>query len=129
MPQKTNKYGMKLFILAESRTGYIWNFEVYHGKDPELDNNAAGVLKRLLDKLTNKGHTVYVDRFYTSVPLAEELAKANTVLVGTIIKSRKGLALADYNKHKARVELFDQRLSYGALEHKTVKWWTKLACI
>jgi hypothetical protein len=44
MPQKPNKYGMKLFILAESRTGYIWNFEVYHGKDPELDNSAAVVI-------------------------------------------------------------------------------------
>jgi hypothetical protein len=47
MPQKSNKYGMKLFILAESRTGYIRNFEVYHGKDPELDNSVAGVVKRL----------------------------------------------------------------------------------
>jgi hypothetical protein len=94
MPQKPNKYGMKLLILAESRTGYIWNFEMYHGKDPELDNSAAGVVKRLLDKLTNKGHTVYFDRFYTSVPLAEELAKANTGLIGTIMKSRKGFPKA-----------------------------------
>jgi hypothetical protein len=89
MPQKPNKYGMKLFILAESRTGYIWNFDVYHEKDPELDNSAAGVVKRLLDKLTNKGHTVYIDHFYTSVTLAEELAEANTGLVGTILKSGK----------------------------------------
>jgi hypothetical protein len=48
----------------------------------------------LLDKLTNKGHTVYVDHFYTSATLAEELAKANTGLVGTIMKSRKGLPKA-----------------------------------
>jgi hypothetical protein len=39
----------------------------------------------------------------------------------------KPLAVADYNKHKAGVDLFDQRLSYGALEHNTVKWWRKLA--
>jgi hypothetical protein len=94
MPQKPNKCGMKLFVLAESRTGYIWNFEVYQGKDPEQDNSAAGAVKRLLDKPTHKGHTVYVDLFYTSVPLAEELAKANTGLVGTIMKSRKGLPKA-----------------------------------
>jgi hypothetical protein len=45
VPQKPNKYGMKLFILAELRTGYIWNFEVYHEKDPELDDSAAGAVK------------------------------------------------------------------------------------
>jgi hypothetical protein len=39
----------------------------------------------------------------------------------------KPLAVADYNKHRAGVDFFDQRLSYGALEHKTVKWWRKLA--
>jgi hypothetical protein len=39
----------------------------------------------------------------------------------------KPLAVVDCNKHKAGVDLFDQRLSYGALEHKTVKWWRKLA--
>jgi hypothetical protein len=36
-------------------------------------------------------------------------------------KKMKPLAVVDYNKHKAGVDLFDQRLSYGALEHKTVK--------
>jgi hypothetical protein len=52
MPQKPNKYGMWSFILAESRTGYIWNFEVCYGKDPE-QNRAAAVVKQLLDQLTN----------------------------------------------------------------------------
>jgi hypothetical protein len=117
MPQKPNKYGMKLFILAESRTGYIWNFEVYHGKYPEVDNSAAGVVKRLLDKLTNKGHTVYVDRFYTIVPLAEELAKANTGLVGTIMTSRKGLPKALEAKIKKGVLPKDD-CSFPAVERQ-----------
>jgi hypothetical protein len=116
MPQKSNKYGMKLFIPAESRTGYIWNFEVYRGKDPELDNGAAGIVKRLLDKLTNKGHTVYVDRFYTSVPLVEELAKANTGLIGTVMKSRKGLPEAlKEAKIKKGEQVFCQKKNVLAL--------------
>jgi hypothetical protein len=56
VPQKPNKCAMKLFILAESRPGYRWNSEVYHGNYPELGNSAAGVVKRLLDQLANKGH-------------------------------------------------------------------------
>jgi hypothetical protein len=77
--------------MAESRTGYIRNFKVYHGKNPEVDSSRAGVVKRLLGQLTNNAHTVFVHRFYTSVPLALELTQANTGLIGTIMKSRKGL--------------------------------------
>ncbi|XP_047112014.1 piggyBac transposable element-derived protein 4-like [Schistocerca piceifrons] len=186
MANKPNKYGMKLYILAESRTGYIWNFEVYHGRDETIDNSASSVMKRLANKFLGKGHIVYVDRFYTSVQLAEELTDDNTGLVGTMMKNRKGLpkllkdaklkkgeqmfrhkgnvlplrwkgkrdfwmistrhtvtmqsartgrameklkraAVVDYNKNKAGVDLFDQRLLYWALDHKTVKWWRKLA--
>jgi hypothetical protein len=58
---------MKLIILAKPQTGYIWNSEVYHGNDPELDNSAAWVVKQLLDQLTNKHRIAYVDFFYTSV--------------------------------------------------------------
>jgi hypothetical protein len=116
MPQKPNKYGMKLLILAESRTGYIWNFEVYHGKYPEVDNSAAGAVKQLLDKLTNKGHTVYVDQFYTRVPLAEELATAHNGLIGTIMKSRKGLPKAlKEAKIKKGEQVFCQKKNVLAL--------------
>jgi hypothetical protein len=39
----------------------------------------------------------------------------------------KPLALVDYNKQMAGVDVFGQQLSYGTLEHKAVKWWRKLA--
>ena len=88
MANKPNKYGMKLYILAESRTGYIYNFEVYHGRDENIDNGAAGMVKRLLGDLNSKSHTDYIDRFYTSVQLAEELAESNTGLVGRVMKNK-----------------------------------------
>jgi hypothetical protein len=62
---------MKLFILAELWKGYMWNSEVYSGKVAEVDDIAAGVVKRLLEQLTNKGHTVYIDCFYTWVDSSE----------------------------------------------------------
>lgn len=33
MPQKPNKYGAKIIMLADAKTGYIQHFDVYTGKD------------------------------------------------------------------------------------------------
>lgn len=186
MPQKPNKYGIKIFMLADANTAYIKNFEVYTGKDPYKDNSAAGTVLRLLSHMSGSGHTVYVDRFFTSIDLAERLETLNIGLVGTIIKTRKNippvmktkklkkgeqifrrknnillqrwrdkrdvwmittrhtsnmsnyinrrgmqlvkpLSVQDYNKNKSGVDLFDQRISYGCFDHRSLKWWRKLA--
>ena len=37
-------------------------------------------------------YTIYVDRFYRHIQLAEEMAEVNTGLVGTVMKNRKGLS-------------------------------------
>jgi hypothetical protein len=63
-PQKPSKYGMKLFILAQSSPGYIWN-EVYH-KDPELDTSAARAVECLLSQLTKKA-TLFMSSISTPV--------------------------------------------------------------
>jgi hypothetical protein len=66
--------------------------QVYRGSNPELGKDAIpGVVKCLLGQLTNKDHAVYHDCFYISVPLAEELVKANTGLADTIMISTEGL--------------------------------------
>lgn len=87
MPDKPNKYGIKLYMLSEARTGYVYNVEVYHG----LENTGVAIVKRLMSNLSNKGHTLYTDQFYTSIELAEELEAMKTGLVGTMRKNRKGI--------------------------------------
>lgn len=42
-------------------------------------------------------------------------------------QQRKPAAVVNYNKKKFGVDLCDQRMSYGAFGHKSVKWWRKLA--
>ena len=39
----------------------------------------------------NRGHHVYTDRYYSSVPLAQELTEKGTSFTGTMVKSRLGL--------------------------------------
>lgn len=36
MPQKPSKYGIKLFMLCEAESGYVWNFNVYWAKKVKL---------------------------------------------------------------------------------------------
>ena len=62
MPKKPNKWGMKAWVLAESDTGYTWNFILYTGKQ---EKRPAGVplgthvVTELLKKLHGKGYHVY----------------------------------------------------------------------
>ena len=63
------KYGMKLYMLCE-HTGYVGNFLVYCGKIDSLSgfSHAETVFLKLMEKLLDRGHALYVNNFYTSVP-------------------------------------------------------------
>lgn len=54
MKNKPHKYGMKLYILSDSLTGYTLKFEIYSGKNQE-DNSISALFDRLLDKYYFKG--------------------------------------------------------------------------
>ena len=96
MPAKPIKYGIKAFTLADSVHGYVLNTLVYTGADTLDDANPmhsmlpqpARVVLHLLEPYKGNGHTVFTDRYYTSLPLALALQGCNTSFVGTVIKNR-----------------------------------------
>ena len=104
-PQKPNKYGIKLYMLSESDSGYIWNFSIFCGQS----NVVTNIVKDLLGDLRGKGHTLFTDRYYTSPTLASELENENTALVGTTNKNRKGMPLALKNPTLQRGEQIYRR--------------------
>lgn len=59
-PLKRGRFGIKLFVLCESKTGYVYDIEVYVGKDNDTNfvNKAIGklgtVVKRLLGNLAGQ---------------------------------------------------------------------------
>ncbi|KAG8231013.1 hypothetical protein J437_LFUL010935 [Ladona fulva] len=75
---KRHKFGIKLYELCTSE-GYVLNVLVYTGKgmiiEPTAVRHSDAVVHKLLNNYINKGHAVYVDRFYNSVGLAEKLIK------------------------------------------------------
>lgn len=78
---------MKLFMVSESNSGYIWNFYVYSGQTSTVVN----LTKNLLGSLSQSEQTIYTDWFYTSPTLGKELEREDIALFGTTIKNRKGM--------------------------------------
>ena len=79
-PMKPDKYGVKFYFLCEAVSGYVRNFFVYRGTHQSLHDIVFGLLGSLL----GKGYHVYMDNFYNSVTLANELYTENTHCTGTL---------------------------------------------
>lgn len=89
---KRHRYGIKLYILADSN-GIILKIHVYAGsQDVQVGgrNHVKKVVHLLMQKYVDKGHSLYLDNFYTSVGLSEELLYKNTYVTGTLRANRIG---------------------------------------
>ncbi|XP_045456049.1 piggyBac transposable element-derived protein 4-like [Melitaea cinxia] len=89
---KAHKYGVKLYILADAN-GIILKIHVYAGSKDQLvggRNHVKKVIKLLMQKYLDKGHALYLDNFYTSVGIADELLDKNTYVTGTLRPNRVG---------------------------------------
>ena len=87
-PNKPAKRGFKIFTVADGTTGYISNSEVYLKKQREI-RLTQRVVEDLCKKIQGRNHIVFVDIYYTSVPLAESLLKNDTYICGSFNISRK----------------------------------------
>lgn len=104
IPIKRSRFGIKIYSLCDE-TGYVWNSEVYTGKDttetfiPGLEGKTANLVVRLMKNLLGKGHNLYVDNFYSSEQLFKYLLGKKTGACGTVRKNRVKLP-ADFKKKK-----------------------------
>ena len=103
---KPQPWGIKAYVLSESRTGYMYNLLIYYGKETQLItrvglNHTTNVVLTLMDPLANLGYDLYTDRFYTSPMLADELLQIRTTITGTVMCNRKNMpAAVKSNKQK-----------------------------
>ncbi|KAG8226635.1 hypothetical protein J437_LFUL005286 [Ladona fulva] len=98
IPMKRARFGIKTFMLCESKSGYIWSTIIYTGKGTLVDSDipeqpvTTQVVTALMKPLLNKGHCVTTDSFYTSPELANLLILQKTDTYGTTLRmNRKGV--------------------------------------
>ena len=76
------KQSTEVFVLANSKTGFVYDFLLYTGSEitsrpPHTFAHLpipGQFVATLMDNLVDFGHVVYIDRYYTSVLLADTLA-------------------------------------------------------
>ena len=63
--EKPHPWGIKTYVLADSKSGYMHNVLIYYGKEIELVRedlqHNTGVLLTLSDDLHRKGYDLYID--------------------------------------------------------------------
>lgn len=132
LPNKPDRFGVKLYVISESVSGYISNFEIYTGKDfdpnPDGDesehdkghsyNVVMGMLRG--GDFLNKGYSIYTDNYYSSPTLFDELYAEDTLAVGTVRVNRKEMPTVFKLKLKKGEARYRQRNNLMA-----VKWADK----
>lgn len=97
-PMKPIKRGYKLWSMADM-DGYLYKFEIYQGKNnrqidatmPKYFGLGDKVIYQMTKSLHGKFHEVYVDNFFTSVPLMEYLLSHQVLCCGTLRANKKYL--------------------------------------
>jgi hypothetical protein len=101
MPKKPEKWGLKIWCLVDSRSKFVWDFDIYTGASLETMENKksskveAGLGQRVVESLTvglrGKGHVVVMDNFFTSVELFRSLEQMGIYATGMVRTNRVGL--------------------------------------
>lgn len=93
LPLKPTKRGIKVWMRADPHNGYVNDFNIYTGKDSAGPQKglAEKVVKDLMEPIYGLNHTVYMDNYFTSVGLYNDLMMNNTYACGTFRRGRVGI--------------------------------------
>ena len=75
-------------MLAESVSGYLLNWRLYSPSEKDETENKHKLLKVVMYLTNNyleKGHHIYMDRYYTSPIIANFLYLNGTNICGTVL--------------------------------------------
>ncbi|GFW13456.1 piggyBac transposable element-derived protein 4 [Trichonephila clavipes] len=97
LPLKRARFGIKMYMLCEAKSGYVWSSIIFTGRGTLFDeeflkpefSKSMQVVLTLMKPLLNKGYCVTLDNYYSSPILTDTLVKYKTDSYGTINLNRK----------------------------------------
>jgi hypothetical protein len=106
IPSKRRRFGIKLFVICDCHTRVVLDFIIYTGSSTplELDQSlgkSGSVVMTLMKSYLNKGHSLFIDSWYTTPLLFEKLHELKTGACGTIRKNRLGSVKLEKLRQKA----------------------------
>ena len=109
---KLHHFGIKAFVLVDSKTGYVHRLRIYFGADTDIieDPNLLHTTRTVLTlaaPLEGKGYHLYTDCIYTSPDLALALYKKKIMMTGTVRINRRSMPLAVKASGKAKMKKGD----------------------
>lgn len=127
LPLKRARFGIKIFCLCESKSGYLFASIIYTGKGtiicPQYENCPVStqIVMALIEPLLNMGYCLTTDNYYTSPNLADVLVTKKTDIYGTVRSTRKEMPQEIATK-KLRV---GETISFQRGKIMTMKWKDK----
>ena len=128
---KRARFGIKIFYVCESKSGYAWDFFIYTGQGEERrgrESNSqklishASVTKLVLcPELIGKGYVVFMDRWFSSPMLFHELQHHGFRACGTVDLRRKEMP----KELQATTMKKGDVLCYTSGIYSAIKWWDK----
>lgn len=108
IPSKPAKYGIKILALVDAKSFYIFNLEIYAGKQPEgpffVSNKPFDVVNRLVLPISKTGRNVTFDNWFTSYELISHLLNEHKLTsVGTVRKNKRQLPTSFINTRGAAI--------------------------
>ncbi|KAJ8943353.1 hypothetical protein NQ314_009780 [Rhamnusium bicolor] len=93
MPNKPNKYGLKIMCLCDAKTHYLLNVFIYAGKDTSPNPRKLAVptlnVLQLVQPIINSNRNITGDNWFSSIELVKELKKCGLTYTGTLRKNKR----------------------------------------
>jgi hypothetical protein len=113
MPNKLEKWGVKVWCLADSKSKFVYNFEIYFSKNADGPESQAparvgegniackkrNVVLGFMEGLQGKGHVLVTDNYFCNIALFAELANYEIYATDTMRSNRVGLPSNLKNLH------------------------------
>src|SRR5215469_13994250 len=94
IPKKHKRFGIKIYKLCDS-LGYTYDMSVYLGKQRQHATTQItgthGTVLQLIRRVEGLGHKIFMDNYFTSPALFDDLFQRKINACGTVRRDRRGM--------------------------------------